>query len=239
MDRPAAHVVLITGGAGNLGRAVSRAFLAAGWRAFIPLHQNDRKDALDALNAEFGAGRAHGALLDLTTERGAASAVQQAVEWGGGLDAAAHLMGGWSGGKRIPDTPGDLFQTMLQLNLTSAFLIARAAIPRMVERGGGSLVFVSSRSALERRSGNAAYAVAKAGLLVLAEAIAEEYGEAGVRANCVLPGTIDTPANRAGQPDADHSRWTPPQQIADAILFLASPAGMAVNGATLPVYGRS
>jgi NAD(P)-dependent dehydrogenase (short-subunit alcohol dehydrogenase family) len=239
MDRPDAPVVLITGGAGNLGGAVTRAFLRAGWQAFVPLHQTDRRETLDAYNREFGAGRAHGGLLDLTTERGAASAVQQAVEWGGRLDAVAHLMGGWSGGKTIPETPADLFDTMVQINLTSAFLLARAAIPRMVARGQGSLIFVSSRAARERRAKNAAYAVAKAGLIVLAESIAEEYADEGIRANCVLPGTIDTPANRAAMPNADHSAWTRPEEIAQSILFLASPASSAVNGAAIPVYGRS
>src|SRR5687768_2551221 len=99
MDKPDNPVVLVTGGAGNLGRAVTHAFLAAGWRTFIPLHQTDRRETLDQLGQEFGAGRVHGGLLDLTTERGAASAVQQSVEWGGRLDAVAHLMGAWSGGK--------------------------------------------------------------------------------------------------------------------------------------------
>lgn len=238
MDPSESRVALITGGAGNLGRAVSRAFLAAGWRVFVPLHHTDRRETLDELGRD-APGRVHGGFLDLTTDRGAASAVQQAVDWGGRLDAVAHLMGGYSGGKQIADTPADLFEIMVQLNLTSAFLIARAAIPRMVARGEGSLVFVSSRSARERRAGNAAYSVAKAGVVVLAEAIAEEYRDAGVRANCVLPGTIDTPANRAAMPGADPARWTPPEQIAEAILFLASPASAAVNGAAVPVYGRS
>jgi NAD(P)-dependent dehydrogenase (short-subunit alcohol dehydrogenase family) len=232
-------VVLITGGAGNLGRAVSRAFLAAGYRAFIPLHQTDRREALDALNQEFGPGRAHGALLDLTTERGAASAAQQAVEWGGRLDAVAHLMGAWTGGKTIPETPGDVFEAMMSVNLTSAFLIAKAAIPRLVSSGGGAMVFISSRGAREHRAKSAAYAIAKAGVVVLAESIAEEWGAQGVRANCVLPGTIDTPANRAAMPNADHSLWTPPEQIASTIVFLASDAAAAVNGASLPAYGRS
>jgi NAD(P)-dependent dehydrogenase (short-subunit alcohol dehydrogenase family) len=233
------RVALITGGAGNLGRAVTHAFLGAGWRVFVPLHQNDRRETLDELASGLGAGRVHGGFLDLTTERGAASAVQQSVEWGGRLDAVAHLMGGWSGGKQIAETPADTFEYMLQLNLTSAFLLAKAALPRMVARGEGALVFVSSRTARERRSGSAAYAVAKAGVIVLAEAIAEEYRDAGIRANCVLPGTIDTPANRAAMPGADPGRWPPPEQIADAVLYLASPASAAVSGASLPVYGRS
>jgi NAD(P)-dependent dehydrogenase (short-subunit alcohol dehydrogenase family) len=239
MDRADLPVVLITGGAGNLGRAVTRAFLTAGYRAFVPLHHGDRRETLDAFTQEFGAGRAHGTLLDLTTERGANSAVQQAVEWGGRLDSVAHLMGGWTGGRTIPETAGDVFEAMLSVNLTSAFLLSRAAIPRLAAGGGGSIVFVSSRVARERRAKSAAYAVSKAGLIVLAESIAEEFGGQGVRANCVLPGTIDTPANRAAMPSADPSAWTPPEQIAATILFLASAAAASINGASVPVYGRS
>jgi NAD(P)-dependent dehydrogenase (short-subunit alcohol dehydrogenase family) len=237
MERADSPVVLITGGAGNLGRAVTRAFLDAGYRAFVPLHKTDKRETLDAFTRDHP-GKVHGSLLDLSTERGAASAVQQAVEWGGRLDAVAHLMGAWTGGKSIPDTPADVFDAMIQINLTSAFLLAKAAVPRMSGRGG-AMVFVASRAARERRSKNAAYAIAKAGVVVLAESIAEEFGDQGVRANCVLPGTIDTPANRAAMPGADASSWTPPEDIARAILFLASPESSAINGAAVPVYGKS
>jgi NAD(P)-dependent dehydrogenase (short-subunit alcohol dehydrogenase family) len=148
-------------------------------------------------------------------------------------------MGGWVGGARLADTSLGVWEAMQSLNLTSAFLLTRAAIPRMIEGGGGSLVYVSSRAAREKRAGNAAYAVSKAGLLVLAEAIAEEYRDVGIRANAVLPGTMDTPANRRSMPSADASKWTAPDEVARVILFLASPGSAPVNGAAVPVYGRS
>jgi NAD(P)-dependent dehydrogenase (short-subunit alcohol dehydrogenase family) len=233
-----AGTVLITGGAGNLGRAVTRAFLEAGWRAFVPLHHSDGKDALAPFQREFP-GRVEGALLDLTTERGVEAAVARAVEWGKRLDAVVHLMGGWAGGDKIGETTYDAWDAMMHLNLRSAFLLARSAIPHMLKQGGGAFVFTSSRAAREKRAGNGAYAVAKAGLLVLAETIAEEYRAEGIRANAVLPGTIDTPANRRSMPDADHARWTPPEEIARVVLFLAGPESGAVNGAAVPVYGRS
>jgi NAD(P)-dependent dehydrogenase (short-subunit alcohol dehydrogenase family) len=231
-------VAFISGGAGNLGRAVCAAFLEAGWRILVALHHADAKDALDGLKSAHP-GRVSSCMLDLTTERGAESAVIQAVQWGGRLDAVVHGMGAWSGGARVGETPVGVWEAMIQVNLTSAFLLARAAVPRMVERGGGSLVFVSSRAAREQRAKNSAYAVSKAGLLVLAETIAEEYRHEGVRANCVLPGTIDTPANRRAMPGADASKWTPPEEIARVILFLASPASAPVNGASVPVAGLS
>lgn len=229
-------VAFISGGAGNLGRAVTGAFLEAGWRVSVAMHHTDAKNALDALKAAHP-GRLNTALLDLSTERGAASAITQTVQWGGRLDAVAHLMGGWVGGDRLADTPPGVWEAMQSMNLTSAFLLARAAIPRLVEGGGGSLVFVSSRSAREQRARNAAYAVSKAGLIVLAESIAEEYGGDGIRANAVLPGTMDTPANRRAMPQADTSKWVPPGEVARVILFLASP-GSSVTAAAIPVYGN-
>jgi NAD(P)-dependent dehydrogenase (short-subunit alcohol dehydrogenase family) len=231
-------VAFISGGAGNLGRAVTRAFLDAGWRVTVALHHTDAKNALDELKSAHQ-GRISTCMLDLTTERGASSAITQTVQWGGRIDAVAHLMGAWHGGAKVGDTTVGVWDAMIATNLTSGFLLANAAIPRMLEGGGGSIVFVSSRAAREQRKGNGAYAVSKAGLIVLAETIAEEYREQGVRANAVLPGTIDTPANRRAMPDADHGRWTPPEEIARVVLFLASSESAAVNGAAVPVYGRS
>jgi len=231
-------VAFISGGAGNLGRAVTAAFLEAGWRVSVALHHTDAKNALDPLKAAHP-GRVSTCLLDLSKELGAASAITQTVQWGGRLDAVAHLMGGWVGGAKVEDTALGVWEAMLSINLTSAFLLTRAAIPRMLERGAGSIVYVSSRAAREQRAGNAAYAVSKAGLLVLAESVAEEYRERGIRANAVLPGTMDTPANRRSMPNADHAKWTPPEEVARVILFLASPESAPVNGAAVPVYGKS
>lgn len=232
----AGPVAFISGGAGNLGRAVTRAFLEAGWRVAVALHHTDAQGALDSHKAEFP-GRITTFLLDLTTERGADAALRETTEWGGRVDAAVHLMGGWHGGQKLAETPVDAWDRMMDLNLKSAWLVARAAIPRMT--GGGALVFVSSRAARTGRAGSGAYAIAKEGVVVLAETVAEEYRERGIRANTVLPGTIDTPANRESMPNADHAKWTAPEEIAAAILFLASPAASAVNGAAVPVYGRS
>ncbi|HEX5727751.1 MAG TPA: SDR family oxidoreductase [Longimicrobiaceae bacterium] len=231
-------VVFISGGAGNLGRAVTREFLANGWRVTVALHAKDAQNALDPLRADFP-GRLQTFLLDLANVRGADSAIRQTVEWGGRVDAVAHLVGAWAGGVKLADTEVELWDRMMDVNLKSAWLVARAAIPRMAAQGGGALVFVASRAARVQRAGNGAYAIAKAGVCVLAETIAEEYREQGVRANAVLPGTIDTPANRAAMPKADAAKWTPPEEIARVIQFLASPASAAVNGAQVPVYGRS
>jgi NAD(P)-dependent dehydrogenase (short-subunit alcohol dehydrogenase family) len=229
-------VVLVTGGAGNLGRAVTRAFLGAGARVSVPVYKTDGQHALDPLASEFGE-RLHLFALDLTTERGAEQAIERVVERGGRLDSVVHLVGGYVGGTRIAEAPDEHWTRMVNLNLTSAYLVARFAIPQVIAAGGGSFVFVSSRAAFEGRARHAAYSATKAGLIAFAKAIAEEYGAEGVRSNVIIPDTIDTEANRLAQPGADFSRWTSPEAIARVILFLASDAARAINGASVPVYG--
>lgn len=229
------RVVLVTGGAGGLGSAVTETFLANGWRVAVPTHSSGGSDALAPL-AERYAQRLTWFGADLATEVAAGEAVARTANWGGRLDAVVHTVGGYAGGAPLHETAVDEWDRMMSINLRSAFLLARAAIPRLAE--GGSLVFVSSRAALKGRKGHAAYAVSKAALLTLTEAIAEEY-RGRVRANAVLPGTIDTPANRASMPDAKHDSWTPPAEIARVIVFLASGDAGIVSGAAVPVYGDS
>jgi NAD(P)-dependent dehydrogenase (short-subunit alcohol dehydrogenase family) len=231
-------VVLVTGGAGNLGRAVTDEFLRTGVHVAVPVYKTDHPSALDELRASHG-DRLHTFALDLTTERGAQEAVERVVEWGGRLDAVAHMVGGYSGGSRIHETPADAWDRMIDLNLRSAWFVTHFALRPMLERGGGSFVFTSTRAALRGRGGQAAYSISKAGLITLAESIAEEYRDEGIRANVVLPGTVDTPANRRAMPDADASRWTAPQEIARVVVFLSSPDAAPVSGAAVPVYGRS
>lgn len=229
------RVVLVTGGSGGLGSAVTEAFLGDGWRVAVPTHSGGGSGALDALAAAHP-GRLTWFPADLATDAGAGEAVARTANWGGRLNAVVHTVGGYAGGAPLHETPVDEWDRMLSINLRSAFLVARAAIPRMTE--DGALVFVSSRAALRGRKGHVPYAVSKAALLTLTEAIAEEY-RGRVRANAVLPGTIDTPANRAAMPDAKHDAWTPPAEIARVIVFLASGASGVASGAAVPVYGES
>jgi NAD(P)-dependent dehydrogenase (short-subunit alcohol dehydrogenase family) len=226
----AGPVTMVTGGAGNLGRAVTRAFLQAGHRVFVPLHKGDAH-TLDGLSHEFS-GRVDTCFLDLTTERGAAAAVREAVDWGGRLDSVAHLVGGWSGGALVGDTPPDLWDHMMELNLRSAYLVARAALPVLGD--GGTILFVSSRAARERRARNGAYAVSKSALLTLTEVIAEEYP--ALRSYAVLPDTLDTPANRASMPDADPASWTTPETVAARIVSLCSGDAPEPSGSAIPMY---
>lgn len=155
----------------------------------------------------------------------------------GAVDVLVHLVGSFSGGTPVAETPVRTWDDMIERNLRSAFLCARAFLPGMLDRDWGRVVFVSSRSARRGRSGNAAYSVAKSGLGVLAEAIAEETRETNVTANVVAPSTIDTPDNRKGRPGADHGRWVSPETVAAAISWLASDPAGELRGAWLPVYG--
>lgn len=230
--------VLVPGGAGNLGRAVTRAFLERGARVVVPFYKTDAPGALDELSEEFG-DRLNSFALDLTTERGAEQAIVQAMEWGGRLDAVTHLVGGYTGGMNLAETPLEVWDRMMDLNLKSAWLVTRFAVPAMIEGGGGSLVYVSSRAALEGRAGRGAYSISKGAILTLVETIAEEYAPQGIRANAVLPGLIDTPANREAMPDAAHARWPSPADVARVIVFLASNDANVVNGGAVPVYGGS
>lgn len=229
------RVVLVTGGSGGLGSAVTQAFLEDGWRVAVPVHASGGADTLDDLAARHP-DRLTWFAADLATEIGAGEAVARTSNWGGRLDAVVHTVGAYAGGAPLHETAVDEWDRMMSINLRSAFLLARAAIPRLAD--GGSLVFVSSRAAVTGRKGHVPYAVSKAALLTLTEAIAEEY-KGRVRANAVLPGTIDTPANRAAMPGAKHDTWTAPAEIARVILFLASGASAIVSGAVVPVYGES
>lgn len=232
------RVVLITGGAGNLGRSVTRACLGAGALVAVPFYNTDATSALEEVSSEYPK-RLFSFALDLTTERGAEQAVRETLEWGGAIHSVIHLIGGYAGGTKIGDTPLELWNRMIELNTTSAYLTARFALPKMIEAGGGSFVFISSRNALADFADHAAYSVAKSALITLSKAIAEEYGVDGIRSNVVAPSTIDTEANRREMPDADPSTWIAPDALAKVVLFLASDQSSVINGSVVPVFGSS
>jgi NAD(P)-dependent dehydrogenase (short-subunit alcohol dehydrogenase family) len=155
------------------------------------------------------------------------------------IDALVHVVGGWAGGESVHEHTVETWDRMLELNLRTAFLCCRQVLPLMRSRGFGRIVLVSSRTARSNRKGQAAYAVAKAGLTVLAETIAEENRELDVTANVVAPSTLDTQANRAAMPQADHSSWVPLPQAAAVIAFLASDQAGQLRGAWLPLFGSA
>ena len=225
--------VLVTGGTGALGSAVTRRLLDDGHRAAVTwVVESEAARVAEELGDSVLAVRA-----DVTDETSIAEAVAQVRAELGPIDALVHLVGAWAGGALTHEHSRDQWERMIELNLTSAFLTARAVLPEMIERNTGRIVFVSTRTARIERAGQVAYAVAKAGVEVLAQTIAEETRSYEVTANAVAPSTLDTPANRRVMPDADTSRWVSVEDVAAAISFLVSEPAGPLRGATLPLYG--
>jgi NAD(P)-dependent dehydrogenase (short-subunit alcohol dehydrogenase family) len=150
-----------------------------------------------------------------------------------------NLVGGFSDGPLVHETHPQDFERMWRLNVMPGFLLARAAMPRLMERGGGAFVGVSARPALRPFPGAAGYISAKAAVLALIQALDAEYKAHGIRCNAILPSVIDTPANREAMPNAEHAKWVPPEQIAKVVRFLVSGDSKATTGAAVPVYGRA
>jgi NAD(P)-dependent dehydrogenase (short-subunit alcohol dehydrogenase family) len=222
------RTVLVTGGTGGLGAAVTRAFLEDGWRVVVPwivereLERVQEHERLELVQAD---------LFD-------AAAVARAVQTAGpSLRALVNLVGGFAIHERLHETPVETFEEQLRLNLRPAYLACGAALPIMLEAGGGAIVCVSSRAARRPFAGAAGYIVAKAAVLALVDALDAEYRKDHVRINAVLPSVIDTPANRASMPDADFETWVRPDQIASVIRFLCSDDASVTSGAHIPVYG--
>ncbi|RAO57399.1 2-(R)-hydroxypropyl-CoM dehydrogenase [Micromonospora noduli] len=225
--------VLVTGGSGGLGGAVVTAFVEAGWRVVVP----ERKARPGSEPAAAGLVRV---VADLGEPAGAAQAVEAAAgEPAAPLRAVVNLVGGYASGGLVHETPVEEFERMLTVNLRPTYLVTQAALPHLVASGRGAVVCVSARAAVTPFRGAAGYSTAKAAVLAFANAVAVEYRSQNVRCNTVLPSVIDTPANRAAQPDADHSRWVTPAEIAPVIRFLASADSAPTSGATVPVYGRA
>jgi NAD(P)-dependent dehydrogenase (short-subunit alcohol dehydrogenase family) len=224
------RTALITGGTGGLGAAVTRTFLADGWRAIVPyvaereLERVEEHERLELVRAD---------LMDADAVAGVVAAA------GPGLRAVVNLVGGVGIGGRVHETPIEDFEALLRLNLRPTYLACAAALPVLVDAGEGAIVCVSSRAALRPFSGAAGYVTAKAAVLAFVDALDAEYRRDGIRVNAVLPSIIDTPANRADDPDADFDAWVRPEQIAATIRFLCSDEASATSGAHVPVYGRA
>jgi len=215
-------VVLITGGAGALGQTVVPAFVSTGASVILGDLNPVQVPGVTALKADFA---------DQTQVR---SLVDEVIRTSGRLDVLINLVGGFATGRLI-ETDVSLWQRMLTMNLTSAFLLSQAVLPSMLQGGQGRIVHIAARAALEPFSGAAAYIVSKAGLVGLIRTLSSELAGSGVTVNAVLPSTIDTPANRRAMPTADPSKWARPDSIAQTLTFLASDAASQINGALIPI----
>jgi NAD(P)-dependent dehydrogenase (short-subunit alcohol dehydrogenase family) len=228
------NTAIVTGGTGGLGAAVVARLLDDGWRVVVPwiveaeLDRTRERDGLELVKAD---------LFDADEVRNVASLAARAAEHP--VHGLVNLVGGFAAGKRVDETPLEEFENQFRLNLRPTYLMTQAVLPKMLDAGGGSIVCVGTRAALEPFRGAAGYAASKAAVITFAKAVAVEYRDERIRCNSILPSVIDTPANRASMPDADYDRWVRPAAIAGVISHLLSEDSSPVSGAAIPVYGRA
>jgi NAD(P)-dependent dehydrogenase (short-subunit alcohol dehydrogenase family) len=220
--------VVVAGGTGALGVAVTAEFLRSGWRVVVPGRTEESLARLGtdpALNP---------VLADPFDPAGTADVVALATsDESAPLTALVNLVGGFASGGRVHETPIEDFEDQLRLNLRPTYLITQGVLPHLLAAGGGAIVCTSSGAALRPFSGAAGYITAKAGVIAFADALHAEYARDGIRVNTIIPGTIDTPANRAAMPKANTSKWSPPERIATVVRTLVEIEGFA--GAHLTV----
>ena len=232
------RVVIVAGGTGGLGRATSLEFLKAGARVAVTFRRVAEFEALQAA-AGRDAERLDRHQLDATDEAGAKLLVETVAGHHGRVDALVNAIGGYAGGRTLWEMDNTTYEQMLAINLRTGFVLARAVVPQMLRQGGGAIVNVASKAGYGRAAGAAAYAASKAGALALFDSLAEEVKAYDIRVNSVVPSIIDTEANRRAMPKADFSKWPKPEEIARVILFLCSEDARVIQGAAIPVYGRS
>jgi len=231
-------MVLVCGGTGALGRAVSLAFLEQGAEVVVTYRQPRELDELKRV-AEANASSVHGDQVDVTDEAAMKRFVQAVVAEHGPLDVVVNTVGAFAGGAKLWEEDARLFEQMLAANLRSGYAISRAVVPEMLRQKRGVFINIASRAAVDHAAGIASYAASKAAAVALMDSLAAELKGTGVRVNSVLPSIIDTEANRRAMPKADFAQWPKPEEIARVILFLASDDGELIHGASIPVYGNS
>jgi NAD(P)-dependent dehydrogenase (short-subunit alcohol dehydrogenase family) len=228
------NTAIVTGGTGGLGVAVVKRLLDDGWRAVVPwvveseLDRVERREGLELVQAD---------LFELDSVHSVVSL--GAADADAPLRGVVNLVGGFAVGGRVHETPVEEFERQFRLNLRATYLAVSTALPHLLAAGGGSIVCVGTRAAVQPFSGAAGYIASKAAVIAFAQAVAVEYKHDRVRCNAILPSVIDTPANRASMPDADFDRWVKPTEIAGVIAHLLSSDSSPTSGAAIPVYGRA
>lgn len=237
------RVAVVSGASGALGSVVARRLFESG----ATLALIDRTlDRLPALWPEAEGGEAFDAAADarlyffacdLADGPAVERTVLQIASRLGRIDCLFNIAGTYRGGETIEEASDDTWRMLWEANFLSALHLCRAVVPGMRRRGSGAIVNVGSKAALGGDAGAAPYSIAKTAVVRLTESLAAEVRRDGVRVNAVLPGTLDTPANRRAMPDGDPRAWVEPEALADSMLFLASPGARAVTGVSLPVFG--
>jgi len=232
------QVVVITGAAGNLGRATAKAFAQQGARLALFDRDAERlKSCADEL--PIAADRVAVLVVDLFDQASVNQAVQETLAKFGKIDVLANIAGGFTMGSKLHETTDRDWDLMMDLNLRSILHTCRAVVPQLLGQGGGRIINVAARAAREGKAKMGPYCTSKAAVITLTETLAAEHKFDNINANCILPGTIDTPENRKDMPDADHEKWVAPAALADVLTFLASDASRAITGAAIPVFGQS
>ena len=229
----AAKTCLITGAAGNLGRAVSAAFASAG-ASLVLLGRG-----LKSLRAAYGDKPERILLLeaDLLDADAVARAVETVLRQFPRIDVLCNVAGGFRMGPPVHETPEETWGLMLDLNAKSVINTARAVVPGMIAAGHGKIVNIAALAGLGGKANMGAYSASKSAVIRLTESMSAELRDKGINVNCILPSIIDTPQNRADMPGADPRRWVAPEALADVVLFLASDQARAIHGAAIPVTG--
>lgn len=231
-------VILVAGGTGGLGRAVSLAFLQENAKVVVSYRNPEEFSALqNAAGAH--ASSLQGQPVDVTDEAAVNQFVDRILAEHGRLDALVNTVGGYAGGVKLWDLETKVFDTMLALNLRAGYALSRAAIAPMLRQKHGAIVNVAAKAAFDHGAGAAAYAASKAAALAMIDSLAADVKGAGVRVNSILPSIIDTAANRKAMPNAEYASWPKPEDIANVILFLCSDQARVIHGAAIPVYGDS
>lgn len=229
-------VVLVTGPVGNLGSAIVQRFKKDDSSLILIDHHPDR---LSERYPELQSSEANLLLpgVDLLDRAAVQDAVQQGINQFKRIDCLIHTVGGFTMGKTVAELSYQTLQKMFDLNLTTLLNITQAVIPHMVEAQSGKIVTVGARPSFAGKARMSAYSIAKTAVLRLTESLSAELKSSGINANCLIPGTIDTPENHQAMPDADTSRWVTPASLAKVIYFLCSPAADDIHGTAVPVYG--
>jgi NAD(P)-dependent dehydrogenase (short-subunit alcohol dehydrogenase family) len=231
-------VILVAGGTGGLGRAVSLAFLVEGAKVVVTYRKQRELDALKIAARADGA-RLAGFEVDVTEEAAVDQLVEKILAQHGRLDVLVNAVGGYAGGTKLWELETKIFDQMLALNLSSGYVLSRAAVRAMLKKGRGAIVNVASKAATDHAAGAAGYAAAKSAAVALLDSLAADLKGSSIRVNSILPSIIDTEANREAMPAADFSKWPKPEEIAHVILFLCSDDASVIRGAAIPVYGDS
>lgn len=230
--------VLITGGTGILGSAVTKAYLDQGDTVAVTYLFENEVERFKEYNPELSEDVTF-IFANVTEAAEVQNSIREFLFQFDRLDVLVNIVGGFVGGIPTAELEVDRWDFMMDLNLKSVFLCCKTAIPHMTAQGYGKIVNVSARAGLKGEAGLSAYCVSKGGVRTLTESLAAEVMDSGVNVNAIMPSIMDTPMNREAMPDEEHDRWVAPADVAKVICFLTSDDAAVINGATIPVYGRA